>query len=291
MAKAGHKGRHQTSKGQQGRAPGDAPRAREPDWVVVGLALLGAGISLYLALAGWLDGGLGLCAEGGGCDRIRASRWSALLGLPVALWGAAFYLLVAGVAYRMRPGLKRWRRVALLVVVGLVFSLYLTGAGILALGAVCPGCLASLATMVALFGATLLRRPASAPGVPWGQWWGQNLIVVILVVGATHLYYSDLLLGRDTQRLEDLAVHLEATGAEYYGAYWCPSCQRQERLFGSAADHLPFIECSPGGQGTPMTRRCAQAGIESYPTWIIDGRRYTGVQTPEDLARYSGFDG
>ncbi|MGM0554498.1 MAG: vitamin K epoxide reductase family protein, partial [Pseudomonadota bacterium] len=72
MAKAGHKGRPRASKGRQGWSRGDASRGRgERDWVVVGLALLGAGISLYLALVGWLDGGLGLCAEGGGCDRIR----------------------------------------------------------------------------------------------------------------------------------------------------------------------------------------------------------------------------
>ncbi len=35
---------------------------------------------------------------------------------------------------------------------------------------------------------------------------------------------------------------------------------------------------------------CLSSGIESYPTWIIDGGRYEGVLTLERLARLSGFE-
>lgn len=31
--------------------------------------------------------------------------------------------------------------------------------------------------------------------------------------------------------------------------------------------------------------------IQSYPTWIINGRRYEGVLTLKELADYSGFHG
>jgi hypothetical protein len=31
--------------------------------------------------------------------------------------------------------------------------------------------------------------------------------------------------------------------------------------------------------------------IETYPTWIINGQRYQGVQSPKELAQYSAFNG
>jgi hypothetical protein len=31
--------------------------------------------------------------------------------------------------------------------------------------------------------------------------------------------------------------------------------------------------------------------IQGYPTWIINGRRFGGVLTPEELAKHSGFQG
>ena len=50
-------------------------------------------------------------------------------------------------------------------------------------------------------------------------------------------------------------------------------------MFGAAAKRLPYIECSMGGQGTPQTTECRNAGITTYPTWEIDGKRYVEVLT------------
>lgn len=61
-------------------------------------------------------------------------------------------------------------------------------------------------------------------------------------------------------------------------------------MFGAAARHLPYVECSPQGPNGPVAFECAANEINSYPTWIIGNRRLTEVQTPEDLARYSRFN-
>ena len=73
-------------------------------------------------------------------------------------------------------------------------------------------------------------------------------------------------------------------------ADWCPHCQDQKALFGGAAKRLPYIECSPGGQGSGQTAACRNAGINTYPTWEIGGRRYAEVLSAIRLAELSGFD-
>lgn len=266
------------------------PPARAPDLVVLGLAGLGMAITLYLtALALWGEAAL-FCAEGSGCDVIRQSRWSTVLGLPVALWGFAVYAAIGAVAFTLPPTLKRWRRLWFLAMTGVLVSLYLTVVGIVSVDAVCAWCLASLATIIALLVAVGVRRPASAPGKPLGTWALHNGVLAVVVLGALHLYYEGMPAPRENPRLMALAEHLRETGVVYYGAYWCPNCQRQGQLFGSSEHRLPYVECTPQGRSGPVSDECLAARVRAYPTWIIDGRRIEGVLVPEDLARQSGFD-
>jgi hypothetical protein len=74
-----------------------------------------------------------------------------------------------------------------------------------------------------------------------------------------------------------------------YGASWCPHCIEQKELFGASARWLPYVECSPGGQGTRQAAACAAAGIRQYPTWIIDGQRFQEVLTLPRLAELTAF--
>lgn len=52
----------------------------------------------------------------------------------------------------------------------------------------------------------------------------------------------------------------------FYGAFWCPHCQKQKTFFGKSAKYLPYVECStPDSKGQLAV--CANAGVTSYPTW------------------------
>lgn len=270
--------------------PAPSPATRAPDWVVIGLSGLGMLITAYLTAVAWSGAGLALCAEGSGCDLVQQSRWSRVLGLPVSLWGFGVYALLALIAWQSPPRLKRWRRLWFLSFMGLSISVYLTLIGLLKLEAVCLWCLASLATLTALFLWLSARRPESAPGMPWLQWGLSSAVVALVLLGTLHAYYSDLFTPPEDPRLERLAVHLNETGARYYGAYWCPACQQQHRLFRSASEKLPYVECSPDGRHGRPAAECTRAGVSSFPTWNIRGRVYEGVIAPEDLARYSGFE-
>lgn len=282
--------RNKRKTGGDARPAAAASRALAPDWIVVGLAGLGLLITAYLTAVSWLGGDVAFCTEGSGCDVIQQSRWSTVLGMPVALWGFAVYALLALVAWRMPAKLKRWQRLWVLALVGVAISLYLTAVGLVALDALCAWCTASLLTIGAILARVALNRPESAPGMSW-QHWGLNTGAVALVaVIGLHLYYSDLLQPAENPRLTALALHLEQTGARYYGAFWCPTCAEQRRVFGRSADRLPYVECSPDGRNGPRAMACISAGIEGYPTWVIGGQRIQALLTPEELARYSGFD-
>ncbi|MEB3214088.1 MAG: vitamin K epoxide reductase family protein, partial [Leptolyngbyaceae bacterium] len=88
-----------------------------------------------------------------------------------------------------------------------------------------------------------------------------------------------------------LAQHLAESNATFYGAWWCPHCQDQKQLFGKeAAQIIPYVECSsPDGQS--QTPACQEAGIPSYPTWDINGERFSGTQPLETLAQLTGYEG
>ncbi len=61
-------------------------------------------------------------------------------------------------------------------------------------------------------------------------------------------------------------------------------------MFGPSAHRLPYVECSPKGQGGPSARVCVWEGVRSYPTWVIGDERYVRAIVPRALARYSGFE-
>jgi len=111
------------------------------------------------------------------------------------------------------------------------------------------------------------------------------VVGVILFVGALGFFMN-----RNTTKsvnLDAFAQCLKASGAEFYGAFWCPHCQDQKKEFGSSAKYLPYIECSNADQ--TQTQICKDKKIESYPTWIFkDGTIQTGKLELAQLAAKTG---
>ncbi len=88
---------------------------------------------------------------------------------------------------------------------------------------------------------------------------------------------------------EKLARHLSRVDAIFYGASWCGACKQQKMLFGDAVDQLPYVECATTSIYNRQAAECTWAGVEAYPTWVIDGQNYRGVKSLAQLAELSGF--
>lgn len=136
-----------------------APHAPSPPLSRMGvavLALLGAFVSAYLTL--YKLGYLGTlpCGAAGGCEVVQASRFSTLMGLPVAMWGMGAYLTLLAVALAgLQPRWIESRAVARFLfgfsAFGVAFSAYLTYVSGTVIGAFCQWCLVSAATITLLF--------------------------------------------------------------------------------------------------------------------------------------------
>lgn len=258
------------------------------------LALAGAGVLLttYLTAVQWFGTAPLYCSAGSGCDLVQSSRWSVLLGLPLALWGLLTYAILAGLVWRMRKRRSIWTRATFVACIAAAISLYLTAVSMLAIEAVCVYCLASLAIILSILAVLLRRRPAQLAGFEWRSFAPATLLSAALAVVALHLHWSgvfDPSAGPEKPYLKALATHLDAQGARFFGAYWCPHCKEQKELFEASASRLPYVECTPEGRNGPVNVACVAQGVEDYPTWIIGGRKFTGVQTPARLATISNF--
>ncbi len=121
---------------------------------------------------------------------------------------------------------------------------------------------------------------------------------IFLISSCTGSPYTD-------EQLSSFATCLADKDVKEYGAFWCPNCAKQAKLFGDAEDVLKsrgvYIECDPrcsvpeddlpracrGVVG--RTDLCLMNNIQGYPTWDLpDDVRITGVTQLEDLARMSG---
>jgi len=131
------------------------PSPKIPKWlvfVILGLGLLGLADASYLTANHYFGVPVN-CIIGEGCDTVLRSAYSEILGVPVALLGALYYLaiLILAVAYidTEKPViLKLWASVTPL---GFLFSLWFVAAQLFIIRSICVYCMFSALTSTLLF--------------------------------------------------------------------------------------------------------------------------------------------
>jgi uncharacterized membrane protein len=119
---------------------------------VVGLA--GLGVSTYLTVERAL-GRAPSCFVGGGCSVVQASRYSELVGVPVAWLGIAAYLgIILAAAI---PGVRGALLGLFVTVISVGMSGWLTYVEVRILKEICAWCVASAILAVVAFALTLVR--------------------------------------------------------------------------------------------------------------------------------------
>lgn len=282
-------------------------------WILAigGIGLLDTGYLSYLKLTN----SDAFCPIGGGsCGDILNSGYAAIFGVPLSLIGMAAYALVAimglelaGTSFLFKMD-KPDARIILLVLTTAMASastyfLYILGTEFS--GVSCPYCLLSAFLSISLFLITLkefgLEEIQKVVGL--------QVCLAALVIGilsTSHGTQTSLISSAEIN-LEPfttevttessplsiaLAKHLHSIGAKIYGAFWCSHCLEQKEMFGREASKLlDYVECFPNGykKGTKIDKACFEAGIEGFPTWVINGEVLSGEQTLSDLGRLSGF--
>ncbi|NJM48078.1 MAG: vitamin K epoxide reductase family protein [Alkalinema sp. RU_4_3] len=292
---------------------------------MVAIAALGVLDTAYITYEKLSAAQSSLCTAG--CSTVLSSSYATVFGLPLGLFGLGAYgvvLLLAGVPLLKQedPEVQEQRSqqtgFALFLVTAAMalFSGYLMYVLATDIQAVCYFCIASaifsvsllvlslvsqrekltelifpgaITAMVTLVGAIALFTPSAQGMVPGATAIGDTS-------GNTFFYVNTPSSDAETQ----LAEHLKAIDAKMYGAYWCPHCCEQKRLFGATAmKQLKYVECGEGGQNAQVdTCRDLAPVIEKatgekfgFPTWEINGQFYSGRQPLTELARLSDYKG
>lgn len=101
-------------------------------------AIIGFADAVFLTAQHYL-GKIPPCSVVSGCESVLTSQYATILGVPIALLGAFFYLAIL-----IRP--MRW-----LAVLGFLASLILLYIQIFTIGALCVYCMVSLVTSTGIF--------------------------------------------------------------------------------------------------------------------------------------------
>ncbi len=110
---------------------------------------------------------------------------------------------------------------------------------------------------------------------------GLAVLAIILAVG---LSFFNKKVDTGPGQYDELAQCLTDKGVKFYGAFWCPHCRDQKKIFGNSAKLLPYVECStPDASG--QLQVCIDKKIQGYPTWeLADGTLVTRLMSPQELA-------
>lgn len=289
------------------------------DWArpaIAAIAVLGACGTAYLT-AIKLMGGSAACPVSS-CDDVLSSPYATVFGLPLTLFGFLAYASMAVLAagpllvskdrnLERRRQLENWTWPLLFIgaMAMTVFSGYLMYLLAFVLQSACLYCITSATFAVTMLLLVLLGRR-------WedvGQLLFMGVIVAVVVLTSTLGVYANVgetpggtttassqgeLPVTTTSGAAEIALarHLRETGAKMYGAWWCPHCHDQKQFFGkAAAQELNYVECAVPGDPRQQVQVCQTAGVNSYPTWEVNGQLYPGVKSLEELADLSDYSG
>ena len=131
---------------------GSLPRV--PGWLIIVLALVGAGVAAYLANVE-SSGAEAVCGPVGDCNAVQQSEYAQILGIPVGVLGLIGYAAIGGLWVLSRVTTGSLANVSLVLIgvgawIGTLFSIYLTFLEPFVIGATCMWCITSAVVMMAL---------------------------------------------------------------------------------------------------------------------------------------------
>ncbi len=111
-----------------------------------------------------------------------------------------------------------------------------------------------------------------------------GVIVLILAVAGAIIFFKNTGFTIKDTPSEEVAKYI-GEHSVLYTQTGCVHCKEQEDLFGVNVKYLTIVDYfSEGGE-----QKFIDAGIEATPTWIINGQKYVGKKTIEELKELTGY--
>ena len=274
--------------------------------------------SITLTRWGWIGA---LSCPGGieGCDKVLNSPWGTIADIngytiPLSLAGFVSYLVILILSIiiflpwlkekKIDLSRKSWWVLFALSCGMSVFSILLIGIMLFKIKAYCFFCILSGLISIIIFSLVLIGGGWNEPG----ELIFRAIIIGLIVILGGFIWSSSVdpnrpltaeervglppeVLSESSSSSISLAKHLTSIGAVQYSAYWCPHCHDQKELFGKeAVSELRLVECAPNGKNS-KTKLCEDKGINSFPSWEINGGIDPGVKSLEELADLSNYLG
>ena len=264
------------------------------DLFIILLSFLGILLSLYLTINFFKGSDISYCITGADCDVVKKSAYSKIFGIPVSVLGILGYGAIIISALTSLSKKNRWNLLFVFSTLGLAFSAYLTYVELFVIKAICSYCVASAIIVTLIFFLVISKKQMMAPKLSFAKSFFIFLFISAMVVAVSYSAQepganSTVNLGKSSPKQINLAKHISKYGAVMYGAYNCPHCISQKKMFGEAFKHIRYVECNnKGPKANPSL--CFAKGIKSYPTWEISGKFYQGQLTFDQLSKITNYN-
>ncbi len=266
------------------------------DWKdksTIALSVIGILLSLYLTINYFGGSDISYCVTGTDCDVVKKSAYSKIFGIPVSALGIIGYGAIIISSLTSLSKKNRWNLLFVFSTLGFAFSIYLTYLELYIIKAICSYCVVSAIIISLILFLVISKKSVMAPKVSFAKSFLIFMFVSVLVVAISYSAQSPDPnsaghLGESNSQQINLAKHISKYGAVMYGAYNCPHCISQKKMFGQAFKYVRYVECNNRGpKANPSL--CFAKGIKRYPTWEIGGKLYQGQLSFDRLSEITNY--
>src|SRR3989344_3093216 len=110
------------------------------------------------------------------------------------------------------------------------------------------------------------------------------IAIILVVAGFIFAIKFNIIPQKEYGPYDDFIICLKASNAKMYGDYTSRESLMQMGLFKESGI---YTECNPYGPN-PNLKKCQEASMNTYPTWIINNKRYKGIQGLNELSKLTG---
>ena len=113
----------------------------------------------------------------------------------------------------------------------------------------------------------------------------KSYAIMLLFIAAISIFsYTFYLRSQTPGQYDEFAKCITEKEAIVYGNDFCSYTNKQLNFFGKSKKYLDYVKCAENKE------LCDSKGVKLTPTWEIDGKMYSQVQSFERLSELTGCE-